>query len=151
VLDVNEFLVLLAKRMNMIKNGEHDVDRAAEYFVLWWRAKGSHFAAIEAQNLPQDFTVLPTSISPPVVRAQGWGFDLEWDVYPEDVTPSFDFETMVQKKMEGCIELYINQMQKEDKEGGNLSDTQIRKIIMRDEKAKAKNKKMMKMKPKRAR
>ncbi|XP_006463477.1 hypothetical protein AGABI2DRAFT_74137 [Agaricus bisporus var. bisporus H97] len=148
VLELDEFLVLLATRMNMLKKGVHDVDRAAEYFVLWWRAKGSLIAAEKAQNLLQDFNVSSTSNGSPVVRAQGWGFDLEWDVHPEDVAPEFNFETMVQKKMEGCIESYMNQMKKEEKEGGNLSDTQIRKMVMRDEKVKLKEKKMKKMKQK---
>lgn len=143
VLDLQEFLPLLARRMGMIKRGgELDLSRAAEYFVRWWREEGGLIAASEAQALLQDSAVSPicTQQLRPVTSAQGWGFDMEWEVRPEDVTPGIDFGKMVQGKMERCIDDHMIQAEREEKAEGNVSDTQKRKQMVQEEKTKRKAK-----------
>ncbi|KAF8637925.1 hypothetical protein AX17_002546 [Amanita inopinata Kibby_2008] len=96
----------------------------------------------------------------PVV--QGWGFDFEWQLEPEEVlacrgngarlpaSSSLPFastsasasdmskfgaaELLVQRKMESCIDDFLVQREREDKEGGDVSKTQKRKREVDEEK-----------------
>ncbi|KAJ3572668.1 hypothetical protein NP233_g2939 [Leucocoprinus birnbaumii] len=146
VSSLDEFLPLLARRMGMIqRGGEMDLSRAAEYFVRWWRNEGGLVAASEAQALYRDLTAPPASGEQPPqahypLGTQGWGFDLEWEVRPDDVVPGVEFDTMVQGKMERCIHDHMIQLDKEEKEEGNVSDTQKKKMMIQEEKMKRKMK-----------
>jgi hypothetical protein len=64
--DVNVFLEALAKRLGMIGRGATpDIQRAATWFIRWWREEGG-LLSVQAS--------LPSS-SP---STHCWGFDLEW-------------------------------------------------------------------------
>ncbi|KXN91562.1 Mitochondrial GTPase 1 [Leucoagaricus sp. SymC.cos] len=145
VFDLQDFLPLLARRMGMIKRGgEMDFSRAAEYFVRWWRQEGGLIAASEAQALYQSSAVHLASGDQlsrarcPHTGIQGWGFDLEWEARPDDVAPGVDFSTIVQEKMERCINDHMIQAEKEEKAEGNVSDTQKKKLMIQEEKMKRK-------------
>lgn len=46
ITDANEFLDVLARRLSMLKRGgERDVERAAVWFVKWWREEGCALSA----------------------------------------------------------------------------------------------------------
>ncbi|KAF5357039.1 hypothetical protein D9756_006734 [Leucocoprinus leucothites] len=144
--DLEEFLLRLAQRMGMIqRGGEMDLSRAAQYFVKWWRTEGGLIAASEAQALYQDRAALSASAGQPKqahhpLGTQGWGFDLEWETQPGDFAPGVDFSTMVQGKMETCINDHMIQAEKEEKAEGNVSDTQKKKLMVQEEKMKRKMK-----------
>jgi len=111
--DIEVFLELLARRLGMVKRGNiADLQRAAVWFVHWWREDGG---AVYASTLE------PTSIQRP--QRAGWGFDLEWDVSPTDVSQG----QSVQKKMEECIDEYTKNALQEQCEGGGISSTQEKK------------------------
>ncbi|KAI0078310.1 P-loop containing nucleoside triphosphate hydrolase protein [Panus rudis PR-1116 ss-1] len=65
---------------------------------------------------------------------RGWGFDLEWTVPPHEIPllsslspSSLEFESYIQTKMEECITEYEEAMEREEREGGGVSVTQMRK------------------------
>jgi hypothetical protein len=130
--------------MGMIKRGgEMDLSRAATYFVRWWREEGGLIAASESQALYQGSIVAPVSGEHPRIQAshpltdiQGWGFDLEWEVRPDDITPGVDFGKLVQEKMEKCLTDYMIKAEEEEKTEANVSDTQKKKQMLRGEKMK---------------
>jgi hypothetical protein len=124
-----------------------DLSRAGEYFVRWWREEGGLIAASEAQALYQDSAASPASgeqslqAEHPLTGTQGWGFDLEWEVRPDDLAPGVDSGTAVQGKMERCINDHMIQVEEEEMSEGNLSDTQKKKKMMiQEEKKKRKMK-----------
>lgn len=123
-----------------------DLSRAAVYFVRWWREEGGLTAASEAQTLYRDPAASPASSKQslqtqyPLTGTQGWGFDLEWEVRPDDVAPGVGFRMMVQGKMEKCIHDHMIQAEKEEKSEGNVSDTQKKKLMVQEEKMKRKMK-----------
>jgi len=143
IADLQEFLPLLARRMGMIRSGgEMDLSRAAEYFVRWWRSEGCLIAASEAQALHQDRAPRPVVDEQPLqsqysLGIQGWGFDLEWEMRPGDIVSGVDSRTMIQGKMARCINDYMIRLEKEE---GNVSDTQKRKMRVQEEKMKRKMK-----------
>lgn len=111
------------------KGGIVDTTRSATWFIKWWREEGCQAAAS---------TPLLTSLSddissrtpPDAPFRRGWGFDLEWSVEPSDLE-RYD-EAMVQAKMEECIDEFERELVEEEKEGGGVSSTQLKKRV-RDE------------------
>ncbi|ETW77993.1 hypothetical protein HETIRDRAFT_326144 [Heterobasidion irregulare TC 32-1] len=114
--DIDAFLELLAQRLGMLKKGGmSDVQRAAGWFVRWWREEG----ALAYASAP-----VPLSIdSPSSPHRAGWSFDLEWQV------DSARSEDEVQARMEDCIDAYMRESEREEEEGGAISSTQEKKRI----------------------
>ncbi|KAK7034551.1 Mitochondrial GTPase 1 [Paramarasmius palmivorus] len=134
--NLDTFLDALARRMGMVKRGaEPDLARAASYFVRWWREEGGLLSASSALQL-SDKNV--RSLGGGVT--QGWGFDFQWEVSGQEVIEPE--ANLVQRKMEECIEHYIAQSEREDKEESNISATQRKKQLSMEEKAKRKLKQL---------
>ena len=152
--DITEFLTLLARRMGMIKRGaEPDLERAATYFVRWWRTEGGLLAA--TSPFPAESVADPPA-GPTTI--QGWGFDFEWEIGPgtssiytsspstppESVPPLLSSPLapstslspataeFVRGKMARCIEAFKEKQDREEEEGGNLSKTQAKKMEMEE-------------------
>lgn len=164
--DITEFLTLLAQRMGMIKRGAvPDLERAATYFVRWWREEGGLVAA-STPFLGSDPEYLPTG---PMV--QGWGFDFEWEVKPEKwaaLTPSSSSvppvcgaahltkslplaphtslsspaAEFIQANMEHCIDVFLARREMEERDGGNTSKTQLKKRELEEVKRKRAEKRL---------
>lgn len=131
-IDLNEYLTLLAQRMGMIKRGaEPDLARAAQYLVKWWREEGGLLAASSALQIGDPSLSLQSSGAQAI--AQGWGFDFQWQVRPEDITPGVNGELFIQERMEDCIDEYINRAETDE---GSISTTQTKKRALSEEKAK---------------
>ncbi|KAL0576402.1 Mitochondrial GTPase 1 [Marasmius crinis-equi] len=139
--ELEEFLSALAKRMGMIKRGaELDLPRAASYFVKWWRDEGGLLAASSA---PQLTTSAHLSQLDGHSATQGWGFDFEWQVTPEDLNNRVgDAPEFIQRKMEDCIDNFVVECEQEEREERNISSTQRKKQLSMEEKAKRKLKHM---------
>jgi ribosome biogenesis GTPase A len=116
--DVEEFLGGVAKRMGLIKRGEMDLSRAAVYFVGWWRNQGG-------DGTDQR---LPTS------KIQSWGFDFQWNLSPEEQNGGRDHASIVQEKMEQIIGDYVIRTDRELVNENNISQTQLKKKTMLEEK-----------------
>jgi len=116
--DIAHFLDLVAQRYRMIKRGnEPDLHRAAVRFVKWWRDEGG----LKSASVPSRLLIAGPSIQP---QRRGWGFDFEWTL---DGTEVGDEMAVVQHKMEECIDTYIDNTAEEEREGGGLSSTQVKK------------------------
>ncbi|PFH49878.1 hypothetical protein AMATHDRAFT_146599 [Amanita thiersii Skay4041] len=127
--DLAEFLTLLARRMGMIKRGaEPDLERAAVHFVRWWREEGGLVSAADGDGgvvCKNRRTMLPGE-----EMVQGWGFDFEWGLSHEEMASEEYVRTpgvVVQRKMEGCIERFLEMREREEREGGVVSRTQMKK------------------------
>ncbi|KAH9478534.1 Mitochondrial GTPase 1 [Psilocybe cubensis] len=132
--DVEEFLMLLAKRMGMIKRGaEVDLSRAAVYFVRWWREEGGLLSAASSPRLEAN---LSKDLNSPASRTLAWGFDFQWDLQPEDTPLGYNPETLIQQKMEETIEEYVQATEREEADENNISQTQIKKKAVLEEKEK---------------
>ena len=115
--------------MGMIKRGaELDLSRAAVYFVRWWREEGGLLSASSSTS-SMDLSLLqkPTT--------QAWGFDFQWDLQPQKSAaigpdPNID----IQAKMERCIEDYLAATDREEMEENNISQTQVKKRTLQEEK-----------------
>jgi len=129
--DLEEFLTLLARRMGMVKRGaELDLSRAAVYFVRWWREEGGLLSASSStSNL--DISSLSDEQKP---RTQAWGFDFQWDLQPQNATSAPDPNIFIQARMEQCIENFVAATDREEIEENNISQTQVKKRIMQEEK-----------------
>lgn len=128
--DFELFLELLAQRMGMIKRGAIvDTSRAAVFFVQWWRDEGGLLAA--STSLPVDA---------PSALIQGWGFDFQWNVRPQNTLSGQESALMIQEKMEQCIDEYMETTDREEREENNVSQTNRRKQMILEEKAKRKRK-----------
>ena len=75
--------------MGMIKRGaELDLERAARYFVRWWREEGGLIAAADAGGTQANLDMMGRAAADiqgegrrtedDRVAVQGWGFDFEW-------------------------------------------------------------------------
>ncbi|KAI0696832.1 P-loop containing nucleoside triphosphate hydrolase protein [Cytidiella melzeri] len=120
--DVYDFLEALAHRLAMIKKGGiPDISRAAVWFVNWWRMQGSRLSA-SAPLIAHSLSSLAT----PLTHRRGWGFDFEWSV---DRTEAANYDaTVVQRKMEECIDAFEAEAQQEKEGGETVSSTQEKKI-----------------------
>ena len=102
----------------MIKRGnERDLRRAAVRFVKWWRDEGG----LKSASVPSRLLISGPSAQP---QRRGWGFDFEWML---DGTEVGDDMTVVQHKMEDCIDAHLQAAAEEEREGGGLSSTQEKK------------------------
>ncbi|TBU23176.1 hypothetical protein BD309DRAFT_1079757 [Dichomitus squalens] len=127
LLDVHEFLNLLAKRLCMLKRGGvPDSSRAAVWFIRWWREEGG-LASASAPALP-DYS----AASGMETFRRGWGFDLEWSV---DAAQAGRYnEATIQTKMEECIDKFEEAAVEEEREGGSISSTQEKKRLKEQQK-----------------
>ena len=128
--DLEEFLTLLARRMGMVKRGaELDLSRAAVYFVKWWREEGGLLSASSSSS-----NNLSLLLDEQKSTTQAWGFDFQWDLHPQNVTIGLDPNILIQAKMEQCIEDYMAVTDREEMEENNISQTQVKKRTMQEEK-----------------
>lgn len=108
----------MSQRYGMIKRGnERDLQRAAVRFVKWWRDQGG----LKSASVPNRLLISGPNIQP---QRRGWGFDFEWTLDGSEVG---DEITVLQHKMEDCIDAYAEATAKEEREGGGLSSTQEKK------------------------
>ena len=128
LLDLHEFLTLLAKRLCMLKRGGiPDSSRAAVWFIKWWREEGG-LASASAPALP-DYSAVPGLET----YRRGWGFDLEWNVDAAEAS-HYD-EATIQAKMGDCIDRFEEAASLEEREGGSISSTQEKKRLKEQQKA----------------
>ncbi|KDR80151.1 hypothetical protein GALMADRAFT_1182086 [Galerina marginata CBS 339.88] len=132
--DLEEFLTLLARRMGMIKRGaEVDLSRAAVYFVRWWREEGGLLSAASTLHLgpsPSPEQNLPNT------QTQAWGFDFQWDLRPQGTPENWDPSLFIQEKMEQSVDEYVAMTDREEADENNVSQTQVKKKAMLEEKEK---------------
>ena len=146
--DVYKFLDLLARRLNMLKRGgETDVERAATWFVKWWREEG----CVVSSTAPFSSASVVESPSPMTrsTDAQthygGWGFDFQWEVNAQDISTiradpsgmaSQNWQRFVQSKMEGVIDEFVRRTTEEAKDENAVSNTQLKKRLQAEKRAK---------------
>ena len=129
--DLEGFLTLLAQRLGMVKRGaELDLSRAATYFVRWWREEGGLLSASSSTS-NMDISLLSDEPKP---RTQAWGFDFQWELPPQNAASTPDPYILIQARMEQCIEDFMAATDREETEENNISQTQVRKRIMQEEK-----------------
>ena len=117
--------------MGMVKRGaELDLSRAAVYFVRWWREEGGLLSASSStSNI--DISLLPDEQKP---RTQAWGFDFQWDLQPQSAASAPDSNVFIQARMEQCIEDFVAATDREEIEENNISQTQVKKKTIQEEK-----------------
>ncbi|KAF8882509.1 P-loop containing nucleoside triphosphate hydrolase protein [Gymnopilus junonius] len=121
--DLENFLTLLARRMGMIRRGaEVDLARAADYFVRWWRGEGGLSSAASSFHIEPRVS---TDQRQQITQTQAWDND-----------PSL----FIQEKMERCIDEYVAEMERADTDEANVSETQIKKKAVQEEKERRRQK-----------
>lgn len=110
-----------------------DTTRSAVWFIKWWREEGCQAAAsTPLLTLPSGDVASRTPANGTYRR--GWGFDLEWTVEQSEIE-RYD-ESMVQAKMEECIDVFERELEEEEREGGGVSATQHKKKVREEQLAK---------------
>ena len=141
------------------RGGERDVERAAAWFVRWWREEGCALSANapflassssmatgnsgENQSVEGVADVMsipssPTSFLPRTLsggafetRRGGWGFDFQWELSEADIAgvraSGEGTQKLVQREMERVIDTFVERVEKEEKDGGDISTTQRKK------------------------
>jgi hypothetical protein len=133
--DLEELLTRLAQRMGMIGRGSVlDLDRAAQYFVRWWREEGGLVSASSGIQLEEANGLQGDCQQASIPQA--WGFDFQWEIQRGDSLTGEHRGLFIQKKMEGCIDKYLLQTEKEEREERNVSSTQRKKQAVMAEKDK---------------
>ncbi|KAF7344612.1 Mitochondrial GTPase 1 [Mycena sanguinolenta] len=121
-IDIEEFLGALAGRMGMVTKGAvPDLRRAATYFVRWWREEGGLISASSALGVTDPF--LQGSHA---AITHGWGFDLEWQLSPDEIAGT-DHAALIQSKMEACIDKHLADIERQELSENNVSATQRKK------------------------
>ncbi|KAJ7100248.1 P-loop containing nucleoside triphosphate hydrolase protein [Mycena belliarum] len=132
-IDIDEFLETLAVRMGMVKKGAvPDLRRAAVYFVRWWRQEGGLLSATSALQIAD-----PAFPGATGAITHGWGFDLEWQIRPDEIAGR-DHAVVLQEKMEACIDQHVANVERGELEETNVSPTQRKKQLVLKEKAERK-------------
>lgn len=151
--DLSGFLAQLARRLGMLKRGgEPDVERAAVWFVKWWREQGCLLSSSAPMPLtpeePQlernmncgDAYESPGGAEPSGLRG-GWGFDFEWDVgqgpHLLDPSPCDAAESMnrIQQRMGHIIDAYVERLEEEQNSDEGVSETQRKKKEKEEQRA----------------
>ena len=70
----------------------------------------------------------------PTWKIQAWGFDSQWDLQPQNAALAPDPNVFIQARMEQCIEDFVAATDREEIEENNISQTQVKKRIMQEEK-----------------
>ncbi|KAL5480967.1 MTG1 [Sanghuangporus weigelae] len=149
--DVYDFLGMLARRLHMLKRGGGcDTERAAAWFIRWWREEGCALSA-NAPFLGQPLPGPPESgqASEPAdsallhqasgAQSGGWGFDFQWKLSAADlasVDTSDGGAQLIQREMERVIGEFTERVESEIKEGENVSATQQKKRDKKERQAK---------------
>ena len=114
----------------MVRRGaEPDISRAAVYFVRWWREEGGLLSASSSTS-KLDISSLSDEQKP---RTQAWGFDFQWDLQPQSAASVSDPNDFIQARMEQCIEDFVTATDREEIEENNISQTQVKKRITKEE------------------
>jgi len=120
----------------MVKRGaELDLGRAASRFVRWWREEGGLLAASTSAQV--DAAALNGTDAQLIT--QGWGFDFQWQVTREEMGNQNE---LARKKMEECIEKYLVESEREERDEDHISATQRKKQLTMEEKARRKQRYM---------
>jgi len=126
-IDIEEFLGALAGRMRMVKKGASpDLRRAASYFVRWWREDGGLISASSALGVADPSFLQGTHAA----ITHGWGFDLEWQLRADEIAGAGrdgDHATLIQEKMETCIDAHLADIERQELSENNVSVTQRKK------------------------
>ena len=128
--DLYELLAQICRRMGMVKRrAEPDLFRAAHYLVKWWREEGGLIAASTALQInPADPVPLPNNTA---AITQGWGFDFQWELRPDEIKTGVDMQHLIQERMERCIDDYLIRAKREETE---VSATQKKKKMLAEDK-----------------
>ncbi len=128
------------------RGGEPDVERAAVWFVKWWREEGcllSSSAPIppHVQSPERDMSGVVPCHAPgrdPTYIAGlrgGWGFDFEWDIGegPQLLDPSqctaAETENRIQQRMAHIIDAFVERLEEEQNSDEGVSETQKKKRV----------------------
>lgn len=106
------------------RGGERDVQRAAAWFVRWWREEGAVLCAKEPP-LQSPTAAVDALVHPAVF---GWGFDFQLsrdDPVPEDIRGT---AKEIQWKFGRCIDDFMRAAEEEEAEGGGTSPTREKKM-----------------------
>lgn len=85
-------------------HGQYDLQRAATFFIDWWRKKGGLAESEDAAT------------------SRGWGFDFQW-------AANGDEDVDLRVLMDRCHREFEAQVEREEKEGDMISDAQKEKSI----------------------
>ncbi|KAI6040954.1 hypothetical protein EDC04DRAFT_2867449 [Pisolithus marmoratus] len=105
--------------------------RGGECDNEWWRKEGGLFSAAAPHPLPSAVPIIGSPGRQPepgrgsVVR-RGWGFDLEWSVEKGDFVPTVAASTL-EHRMGECIDQFMERAQEYERQGGTVSQTQVKK------------------------
>ena len=129
------------------RGGERDVDRAAVWFVKWWREVGCTTTGAEGVWVSKD--TVNNDVAGQVLRG-GWGFDFEWEIAKEEVeeltlqsTESIQAsqamhesaftsttrpeQVLIQHAMEKVVDNFLEQIAEEQRLEATVSKTQTKK------------------------
>jgi len=145
------------------RGGERDIERAAAWFVKWWREGGCAISAdaqfwhyeeppepqISAQSGPEQTGYAPDASlqTGPIVGASGkqrggWGFDFQWEMDPSDVATAradstgSEAQKLIQREMERVFDEYIVSEREERESTDSVSTTQQKKLVKEEKRAK---------------
>jgi len=108
--DPEELLFLISKRLGAVKKGaEVDYERAARFFVKWWREGG----AVSSEE------------------SNGWGFDFDFASRAELAD---HLEWGLDEKIDKVVETFVEKMKNPDAEAG-MSPTREKRIAQEEKKA----------------
>lgn len=144
------------------RGGERDIERAAAWFVKWWREGGCAISADAqfwnyeppAPQIPARSGLDETGYAPgapsqfgPIIGASGkqrggWGFDFQWEMDPSDVATAradstgSEAQKLIQREMERVFDEYIVREREERESVDSISTTQQKKKVKEEKRAK---------------
>lgn len=144
------------------RGGERDIERAAAWFVKWWREGGCAISAdarfwdyvppepqISARSGLDETSYAPGAPSQPgpIIGASGkqrggWGFDFQWEIDPSDVAKAradstgSEAQRLTQREMERVFDEYIVREREERESVDSISTTQQKKKVKEEKRAK---------------
>ena len=126
------------------RGGERDVERAAVWFVKWWREEGCAKTGGEGEWVDGISSGDGDGIEGEVLKG-GWGFDFEWEVPKSEVDNLSAVQrsgdaiepqpqeggdarsVFMQRAMERVIDDYMLKVEEEKRLEGGISKTQVKK------------------------
>lgn len=125
------------------RGGEPDAERAAVWFVKWWREQGCLLSSSAPIPLTHEESQPERYMSggdaygapgrEPAGLRGGWGFDFEWDIGqgPQLLDPSpcsaVDSMDRIQQRMAHIIDTFVERLEEEQTSDEAVSETQRKK------------------------